>query len=111
MPSVLLVAVIALVFAIGTGQHFTTFGLYVVGALFVATLISVFRWSYETITGSVMRSLGVRRRVLLVGDAARSPTCGHTLGSSRAGSTISSSATCGPGPTSPRPSPGSSSTS
>src|SRR5438045_3873098 len=49
-PSVFLVALLALLFAIGTGQHFTTFGLYVVGALFVAVLIGVFRTSYETIT-------------------------------------------------------------
>ncbi len=32
-PSVFLVAVLALAFAIGTGQHFTTFGLYIVGAI------------------------------------------------------------------------------
>ena len=32
IPSVLLVAALSLAFAIGTGQHFTTFGLYVVGA-------------------------------------------------------------------------------
>ena len=30
---------LALAFAVGTGQHFTTFGLYVVGAVFVAILI------------------------------------------------------------------------
>ena len=32
VPSVVLVAVLALAFAVGTGQHFTTFGLYVVAA-------------------------------------------------------------------------------
>ena len=36
VPSVVLVAALALAFAVGTGQHFTTFGLYVVGAVFVA---------------------------------------------------------------------------
>ena len=30
VPSVFLVALLSLAFAIGTGQHFTTFGLYVV---------------------------------------------------------------------------------
>jgi FlaA1/EpsC-like NDP-sugar epimerase len=68
VPSVFLVAALTLAFAIGTDQHFVTFGLYVVAALLTAFLISVFRWSYETLTGSMMRSLGVRRRVLLVGD-------------------------------------------
>ena len=61
VPWVAPVAVLTLAFAFGTCQHFTTFGLYVVGALFVAVLISVFRWSYESVTGSLLRSLGVRR--------------------------------------------------
>ena len=36
IPSVLLVAALSLAFAVGTGQHFTTFGLYVSAAFFVA---------------------------------------------------------------------------
>ncbi len=68
VQSVALVTALALAFAIGTSQHFTTFGLYFVAAIAVATMISLLRWSYETFTGSMMRSLGVRRRVLLVGD-------------------------------------------
>ena len=98
VPSVLLVAVVALVFAIGTGQHFATFGLYPVAALFVATLISVFRWSYETITGTLMRSLGVRRRALLVGDAAQVAHLRDTLGSSRAGIDYQFAGDVRPGP-------------
>ena len=76
VPSVFLVAALALAFAVGTGQHFTTFGLYIVGAIFVAALIGVFRgelrdWS----PGSLLRAAGVRRRAVLVGDeaAARAP--------------------------------------
>lgn len=85
VPSVLLVAVIALAFAIGTGQHFTTFGLYIAGALLTATLISLFRWSYESVTGALLRSLGVRRKVLLVGDPEQAAHLRSTLGSSRGG--------------------------
>src|SRR5579872_4000757 len=48
VPSVVLVAALALAFAIGTDQHITTFGLYLAGATFSAALISLFRWSYET---------------------------------------------------------------
>src|SRR5207237_1130882 len=69
VSSVVLVALLALVFAVGTGQHFTTFGLYAVSAVVVAMLISLFRWSYETASGAVLRSMGVRRHALLVGDA------------------------------------------
>ena len=85
IPSVLLVAALALAFAIGTGQHFTTFGLYVAAAVFVAALISLFRWSYETVTGSWLRSMGVRRRALLVGDAEQVAHLRNTLGSTRGG--------------------------
>jgi exopolysaccharide biosynthesis polyprenyl glycosylphosphotransferase len=85
VPSVVLVAALALAFAIGTGQHFTTFGLYVVAAIFTATLVSVFRWSYESLTGSFMRSIGVRRRVLLVGDPEQVAHLRATLGARRGG--------------------------
>jgi exopolysaccharide biosynthesis polyprenyl glycosylphosphotransferase len=85
VPSVLLVALLALVFAIGTGQHFTTFGLYVVSSLFVATLIGLLRGSYETLTGLLMHRAGVRRKALLVGDRAQRAHLRETLGASRRG--------------------------
>ena len=85
VASVVLVAVLTLVFAIGTGQHITTFGLYIVGGLCVATTISLLRWSYETLSGVFLRSLGVRRRVLLVGDPGQIAHLRATLGSSRGG--------------------------
>jgi exopolysaccharide biosynthesis polyprenyl glycosylphosphotransferase len=85
VPSVLLVAALALAFAVGTGQHFTTFGLYVVGALLVALFISLFRWACESGTGALLRALGARRRVLLVGDHEQVVHLRDTLGVRRAG--------------------------
>lgn len=85
VPSVVLIAALSLAFAIGTGQHFETFGLYVVGAVLVALLISVFRGSYEAFTGSVMRAMGVRRKVVLVGDAEQRLHLREMLGASRSG--------------------------
>ena len=85
VPSVLLVTALALAFAIGTDQHFTTFGLYLVAAIAIATMISLLRWSYETLTGSLMRSFGVRRRVLLVGDEGQTAHLRDTIGASRSG--------------------------
>jgi exopolysaccharide biosynthesis polyprenyl glycosylphosphotransferase len=98
VPSVVLVAALALAFAIGTGQHFTTFGLYVVAALFVALLISVFRWSYETVTGSLMRSYGVRRKALLVGEPEQVDRLRQGLGSSRGGIDYEFAGAVTPGP-------------
>ncbi len=85
VPSTFLVALLALAFAIGTGQHFTTFGLYVVGAIFVSLLIGVFRASYELATGSLMRAAGIRRQALLVGEPAARDHLRASLGASRGG--------------------------
>jgi exopolysaccharide biosynthesis polyprenyl glycosylphosphotransferase len=84
-PSVVLVAALSLAFAIGTGQHFTTFGLYVVGALFVGSLIGLFRASYENVTGIVLRAVGVRRKVILVGNPAARAHLRTSLGAARGG--------------------------
>jgi exopolysaccharide biosynthesis polyprenyl glycosylphosphotransferase len=84
-PSVFLVSALSLGFAVGTGQHFTTFGLYVVAAIIVAILIAVFRTSYESITRSLLRASGVRRRAVLVGDDDQRAHLRETLGSSRGG--------------------------
>jgi exopolysaccharide biosynthesis polyprenyl glycosylphosphotransferase len=98
IPSVLLVAVLSLAFAVGTGQRFTTFGLYVAAAFFVATLISLFRWSYESAAGSLLRSLGVRRRVLLVGDTEQVAHLRETLGSGHGGIDYAFVGELAPGP-------------
>ena len=85
VPSTFLVSALALAFAVGTGQHFTTFGLYIVGAILVAAFIGVFRASYETFTGLLLRAVGVRRRAVLVGDVAARTHLRATLGASRGG--------------------------
>jgi exopolysaccharide biosynthesis polyprenyl glycosylphosphotransferase len=98
VPSVVLVAALSLAFAIGTGQHFTTFGLYVAAAVLVAVLISLFRWSYETVTGSLMRSYGVRRKALLVGDPEQVSQLRESLGASRGGIDYEFAGAVRPGP-------------
>ena len=85
VPSVFLVAALALAFAIGTGQHFTTFGLYVVGATFVAALIALSRASYELFTGILLRAAGVTRKAAIVGEPEQTAHLRETLGSSRGG--------------------------
>ena len=85
VPSVFLVAVLSLVFAIGTGQHFTTFGLYIVSAVFVSATIGLLRSSYETITGIALNAVGVRRRAVIVGDAAQRAHLRSSLGARRGG--------------------------
>jgi exopolysaccharide biosynthesis polyprenyl glycosylphosphotransferase len=85
VPSVFLVAALSLVFAIGTGQHFTTFGLYIVSAVFVSAIIGVLRESYETLTGIALNAIGVRRRAVIVGDAGQRAHLRSSLGARRGG--------------------------
>ena len=85
VSSVVLVAALSLAFAIGTSQHFTTFGLYVVAAITIAVTISILRGTYEAVTGAALRRLGVRRRVLLVGNAEQVAHLQVNLGASRGG--------------------------
>jgi exopolysaccharide biosynthesis polyprenyl glycosylphosphotransferase len=84
-PNVVLVALLSLAFAIGTGQHFTTFGLYVVAAIFSGVLIGVTRAAYEAVTGSILHAKGVRRKVALVGDPDARLHLRHALGATRSG--------------------------
>ncbi len=98
VPSTFLVAALALAFAVGTGQHFTTFGLYIVGAIFVAALISLFRACYESVTGMLLKAVGVRRKAVLVGDAAARAHLRETLGASRGGIYYEYAGEIDPGP-------------
>jgi len=84
-PNVVLVALLSLAFAIGTGQHFTTFGLYVFAAIFSGALIGITRAAYEGITGSILNATGVRRKVALVGDAEARAHLRGALGATRSG--------------------------
>jgi exopolysaccharide biosynthesis polyprenyl glycosylphosphotransferase len=98
VPSVFLVAALALAFAIGTGQHFTTFGLYVVSAVFVSVLVGLFRASYETVTGALMKAVGVRRKTVIIGDPEQRSHLRETLGAIRGGIYYSFLDDIGPGP-------------
>jgi exopolysaccharide biosynthesis polyprenyl glycosylphosphotransferase len=98
VPSVILVAALSLAFAIGTGQHFTTFGLYVAAAVFVSALIGLFRGCYEMVTGLVLRAAGVRRKSVIVGDEAQRRHLRETLGASRGGIYYDFVAECESGP-------------
>ncbi|MGB8004321.1 MAG: sugar transferase [Gaiellaceae bacterium] len=83
--SVGLVAVITLAFGLGTGYHFTTYGLTPTAVVTTAFFIGVLRGSYEVLTRDVLRMTGVRRRTVLVGDGEQLSGLRRTLGSDRSG--------------------------
>ena len=85
VSSLLLVLVVTLAFAIGTGYHHTTFGLYATAFVLAVAVIGGLRASYEIVTRDVWRLAGVRRRALLVGDNDRLVDLRRALGLGRSG--------------------------
>ena len=84
VSSLLLVTVITLAFAVGTGYQHTTFGLYVTAFVLSAIVIGLLRSSYEVVSGDVWRVAGVRRRAVLVGEGERIVALRRALGLGRA---------------------------
>ena len=81
LASLALVAVITLIFTIGTGHNFRTYGLAPTAVLTSAFFIGLLRGSYDVITSDLLKFAGVRRRAILVG-------AGHLLEARRQGSDL-----------------------
>ena len=85
LSSLLLVALITLAFALGTGHSFTTYGLAPTAVVFCALVIAALRASYDAVTGELLRLLGARRHVLLAGAGENLAHLHGALGSTRGG--------------------------
>ena len=85
LASLALVAVITLIFTIGTGHSFRTYGLAPTAVLTSAAFIGLLRGSYDVITGDLLKFAGVRRRAILVGSGESLARLRRTLGASRGG--------------------------
>jgi exopolysaccharide biosynthesis polyprenyl glycosylphosphotransferase len=85
VSSLVLVAVLTLVFAWGVGHDFGTYGLAPTAVVTCALIIGLLRASYERVTRDLLHTLGVRRRAVLVGEAANVEHLLRTLGSARGG--------------------------
>ena len=81
----MLVAVITMIFAIGTGHAFETYGLAPTAVVLSAIFIGLLRGSYDVITGDLLKFAGVRRRAILVGDGESLARLRRSLGASRGG--------------------------
>jgi exopolysaccharide biosynthesis polyprenyl glycosylphosphotransferase len=85
VSSLVLVAVITLVFAWGVDHQFGTYGLAPTAVVTCAAIISMLRASYERLTRDLMHVLGVRRRAVLVGRGQNVEHLLRTLGETRGG--------------------------
>src|SRR3954454_955264 len=85
VASLLVVALLTLAFAVGTGHDFGTFGIFPTTIVFVTVLVGVLRASYESATQGALKVAGVRRRALLVGEGDHLAHLHQTLGAGRSG--------------------------
>ena len=76
---------ITLAFGLGTGYHFTTYGLAPTAVVTTAFFIGILRASYEVLTRDVLRLSGARRRTVLVGEGEQLAALRRTLGADRSG--------------------------
>jgi exopolysaccharide biosynthesis polyprenyl glycosylphosphotransferase len=85
LSSLLLVALITLAFALGTGHSFSTYGLAPTAVAFCAIVIAALRSSYDALTRDLLRLAGARRHALLAGAGENLAHLHWTLGSTRGG--------------------------
>jgi exopolysaccharide biosynthesis polyprenyl glycosylphosphotransferase len=85
VSSLVLVAVLTVVFAWGVDHEFGTYGLAPTAVVVCAALISLLRASYERVTRDVMHMLGVRRRAVLIGEGDNVAHLLRMLGQARGG--------------------------
>ena len=74
------VAFVSLLFAVVSGEHFSSYYLFYGALAFALLYVSSLRAAYEWLTGVVLRAAGYRRRAVLVGTGAHIPDVAHALG-------------------------------
>jgi exopolysaccharide biosynthesis polyprenyl glycosylphosphotransferase len=83
--SLIIVGIVALVFGIGTNREFGTYGLAPTAVVLSIGFIGLLRASYDVVTSELLRSFGVRRHAVLVGDSERVRHLQRVLGEARGG--------------------------
>ena len=73
------VAFVALLFAVVSGEHFSSYYLFYGSLAFALLYVSSLRAGYEWLTGVILRAAGYRRRAVLVGTGKHVADVGHAL--------------------------------
>jgi exopolysaccharide biosynthesis polyprenyl glycosylphosphotransferase len=81
--------IIALVFALASGQHFSSYYIFYSSLIFGVIYLAGFRHIYTRITGHLLARAGYRRNALLVGSGDHIDAVAHALGGSTGRSQIS----------------------
>jgi exopolysaccharide biosynthesis polyprenyl glycosylphosphotransferase len=73
------VAFVALLFAVVSGEHFSSYYLFYGGLAFALLYVASLRAGYEWLTGVILRAAGYRRRAMLVGTGKQITDVAHAL--------------------------------
>ena len=86
VPSaVMLIGLLTLAFAAGTGHPFSTYLLFPTAIVLTTVAIGILRGSHGVLTGALLRAAGVRRRAALVGAGRDADRLRSILGEDRGG--------------------------
>src|SRR3712207_1773387 len=80
VSSLFQVTVVALIFALVNGEDFSSYYIFYGSLVFAIAIVSLLRWSYERVTGAILRAAGYQRRAVLVGTGEHIDAVAHALG-------------------------------
>jgi FlaA1/EpsC-like NDP-sugar epimerase len=75
--------VIVLLYALIEGETFQSYYIFYASLFFALLYVSAFRWSFERLSGAILRAAGYRRRAVLVGSGPNIQAVSHALRDSR----------------------------
>jgi exopolysaccharide biosynthesis polyprenyl glycosylphosphotransferase len=79
VASLFQVTVVTLLYAVVSGNDFSSYYIFYGSLFFAVAYVSTFRFAYERITGRVLRAAGYQRRAVLVGTGEHIEDVAHAL--------------------------------
>jgi exopolysaccharide biosynthesis polyprenyl glycosylphosphotransferase len=79
VSSLFQVMVVALVFALVSGEQYSSYYIFYGTLCFAIVYVSSLRWLYERVSGLLLRAAGYRRRAILVGSGQHIDDVAHAL--------------------------------
>jgi exopolysaccharide biosynthesis polyprenyl glycosylphosphotransferase len=79
VSSLFQVMLVALVFALVSGEQYSSYYIFYGTLAFAICFIGSLRWGYEWVTGALLRAAGYRRRAVLVGSGQHIEDVAHAL--------------------------------
>jgi exopolysaccharide biosynthesis polyprenyl glycosylphosphotransferase len=73
------VTVVIALYAVVSGQHFSSYYIFYGSLFFAVAYVSTFRYAYEAATGKLLRAAGYQRRAVLVGTGEHIEDVAHAL--------------------------------